>query len=449
MAEVTVTTGAELETAITNSDTPIHLNAALFTLTQDSTIDYDCVIDVLPAWDSGDITIDGNDTYQIYVTPTAAHTLEITGDSDAQIIFTQGEPHNLQLNCNTAELTAVITYCTFSQAKNSSSIFGNGVNMVSNNQYGRAEFFNCQFISNDQDGLNLSSTGTGDMLLAICVNCTFNNNGDGGSDGGRGDGATCHQENNVLILYNCTFTDNFKNGVAMAAGSVYIHECIFSGNNSGAGSGQVYCVGNAYADIQKCIFTLTREGAGYSVTSQNDIYIGATCAGAYIKGNIFKNKATHTGKVMCIGVYSTATIENNIFYDFYGGIVVDGDDATAIIRSNIFLNGDQSANFDSAVLHCAGTYLPYNKNPLCGYNIFYDNDRNFRDNGTTQLCSAQPTDLVDVDPKCADVANGDFSLLPTSPCLNTGITTVNNGFTSIGAWQRKQYPMRIKMDGLI
>lgn len=49
---------------------------------------------------------------------------------------------------------------------------------------------------------------------------------------------------------------------------------------------------------------------------------------------------------------------------------------------------------------------------------------------------------INADPLFIDAANGDFRLKPTSPCLNTGKPTLGNGFanegyTNMGAWQRK------------
>jgi len=46
-------------------------------------------------------------------------------------------------------------------------------------------------------------------------------------------------------------------------------------------------------------------------------------------------------------------------------------------------------------------------------------------------------DLEGIDPKFFDAAGSDFRLLPDSACLNTGKETLDNGYTSIGAWQRK------------
>ncbi|MFZ2146913.1 MAG: hypothetical protein WAV28_06810 [Sedimentisphaerales bacterium] len=42
---------------------------------------------------------------------------------------------------------------------------------------------------------------------------------------------------------------------------------------------------------------------------------------------------------------------------------------------------------------------------------------------------------IEADPQFVDIANGDFRLKLTSPCLNAGKPTPNGGYTDIGAWQ--------------
>ncbi len=42
---------------------------------------------------------------------------------------------------------------------------------------------------------------------------------------------------------------------------------------------------------------------------------------------------------------------------------------------------------------------------------------------------------IEAAPQFVDIANGDFRLEPTSPCLNAGKPTPNGGYTNIGAWQ--------------
>jgi len=41
-------------------------------------------------------------------------------------------------------------------------------------------------------------------------------------------------------------------------------------------------------------------------------------------------------------------------------------------------------------------------------------------------------------PLMVNPANGDYRLLPGSPCLNKGTRTIGDGYTTIGAWQKKQ-----------
>jgi len=109
--------------------------------------------------------------------------------------------------------------------------------------------------------------------------------------------------------------------------------------------------------------------------------------------------------------------------------------------------------FDSSQAHYT---ITFDFNPRCGedyidYNCYQKGTRAFsnlgeaaQDNlGDFQMKWSSWSNIfpnndvhsIEADPQFVDIANGDFRLKPTSPCLNAGKPTPNGGYTNIGAWQ--------------
>lgn len=104
-----------------------------------------------------------------------------------------------------------------------------------------------------------------------------------------------------------------------------------------------------------------------------------------------------------------------------------------VAYNNILMLDDNAAGI-RAVEWTAGSvaYMDYN----CAYSDSGALDTTPYDNPSAQYHNAHS---IEVDPLMVDPANDDFKLEPISPCLNTGIPTVNSGFSSIGAWLRKSF----------
>jgi len=135
-----------------------------------------------------------------------------------------------------------------------------------------------------------------------------------------------------------------------------------------------------------------------------------------ICNNVFNISGTVT---TVIEIYNAALITNNVIYENSGGVITNGVKFAAGAKS--------CAIFNNIIVGCTTSIDDAATVNFGGWNCLYNNstDWTLRD-GDIQL-----------DPQFMDAANSNFKLKPTSPCLNTGKPTLDSGYTSIGAWQRK------------
>ena len=145
--------------------------------------------------------------------------------------------------------------------------------------------------------------------------------------------------------------------------------------------------------------------------------------GFLIEGCVFKNTTGSRYAVICNDVQVGGIFKNCIFYNNTQTFNLNSPNITFL--NNVF----HSAN--TWVMYCYDN--EYSGNPLNRYNIFTGLPKE-EDYFFSDTVGFSSTDR-NTDPQFKDVAYGDFSLLPTSPCLNKGMATIGNGHTSIGAWQ--------------
>lgn len=197
----------------------------------------------------------------------------------------------------------------------------------------------------------------------------------------------------------------------------------------------VFCSHSYYPVIEDCKFTgaYTSEII-YAPSSGRGIMVigcefahGSATSSIYndniipliIYGNIFNISGT-VGSVISLGDgCDGAIICNNTIYENAGGTITTG--------INISSGALNTTIFGNIIVGCTTSINDAATVTFGGWNCFYNNSSDW---------TLRDGDIV-ADPQFMDVANGNFRLKPTSPCLNTGKPTMGDGYTSIGAWQRK------------
>jgi hypothetical protein len=175
-----------------------------------------------------------------------------------------------------------------------------------------------------------------------------------------------------------------------------------------------------------CVFKLAANSSGirmYSTTFNRCLFVGGTFGIWYSTTHGPVNNCVFYGQTTgCVRLTSSTNAmlfgENNIFMPAAAGDFVAYSSAAAG-------SVDTSMLKKSVVWTVAGVAMT---NHLSLNSV------------TSQL-----TDVVNIDaagnyldPLFVDAPNGDFRLLPGSPCLNAGKRTLGDGYMSCGAWQQKQ-----------
>jgi hypothetical protein len=435
-----ITNLAQLKTAASTGGT---YTIAPGTYTLDADLTFAVNITITHDGNTGDVIIDGVDAYKSIVQNCTA---TFVGQSDTKrIIFTQGDDHTLQIQSTTAATMATFSYCDFSEAK-----AGNDLNVAAGNAATITATFNdCNAFNGSNDGFALAA-GTVNYNIKIYLNnCTSHDHLISTSDG-----ATAHEQKEYIYINGGNYYNNGKAGVdgsdcssveiigatfydngfeAAATGQVGIQSiltslkvdhCTFSTvcetDRAGYGINAIYCKS---ASITNNIFT----GTGVYASGAT-ILVGGSGGIAIIRNNVISgNQGTNAYGIYTGTSLSSVEISNNVIYNCERGIRL-GITASAVFN-NIFMSCDGLAAVDMDVDDA------YKNDLFTGYNCFYNNTANFYDRGGGGTADQKKATDITADPQFVDVANGDFRLKATSPCLNTGKTTLNDGKTTIGAWQ--------------
>lgn len=212
------------------------------------------------------------------------------------------------------------------------------------------------------------------------------------------------------LLQNCVITGGKHAVYAAYVSNLIIRDCIFTETYTTIPIFGVIYLGTTCqrgSIIQDCDFS--HGNAAKSIYCKN---LGMNL----IESNIFNITGT-VGAI--IHIDGAGLLANNIIYEATGGNITDG------IKLGIY--GQSTAIYNNIIVGCTKSINDTVPANFGGWNCFYNNGSNW---------TLRDGDIV-ADPQFMDAANGNFKLKPTSPCLNTGKPTLDSGYTSIGAWQRK------------
>lgn len=211
---------------------------------------------------------------------------------------------------------------------------------------------------------NLAATyGGGIYGPSVVSNCVIRGN----TANDRGGGS----HNSTLI--DCTISGNTANGNGGGSNGGTLTDCVISGNTANQ-SGGGFSGSTLFNSVISNNIAVVNGGGGYNGSINSCIVVGNTApTGSQIRNqdvNFYAYNSTIIGE--CSFANSTRDILNNIFY---------GSNITFPITAQV------------------------------GFNTF---------SGTQTGGTIVGPNLASTDPQFTDPANDDFTLLPTSPCINKG-----------------------------
>ena len=258
---------------------------------------------------------------------------------------------------------------------------------VSNFSYCRFEYGKTTYEENDPDDLD-SNGGAVRMINSDAVynNCIFSNNSsyEGEGMGGAIYGLNTGNEDNPVTLFtNCKFIDNvgYSEGGAIKFTSDFnteITNCEFIDNTTSYGGGAICFYSVVDTKVINCLFVNNRTnydngGAIKSLGVANNTIFFKNCT-------IVNNEASGGSGGGAALYYAEVDFVNCIAYN----------NTSPYDDDNVYIDGGGST---ATVNYC--------NMPMPEYNTTGSNN-------------------IDTDPLFVDVANGDYHLQATSPCIDAG-----------------------------
>lgn len=329
-----------------------------------------------------------------------------------------------------------LTNCTFTE--NSASSLGGGMY-----NSGRPTLTNCTFTGNWAEGLAGGMCNRGSSSPTL-TNCTFSGNR------GAGGGGMVNDWNSNPTLTNCTFSDNSGaewqgGGMANYSSSPMLTRCTFSSNSGASGGGMYNLRGNP--TLTNCTFisnVVTHFGGGMynHFPETNPTLINCTFSGneATSGGGIHNSNNSRSTLTNCAFTANSAS--------YAGGGMYNSNSSSTLTNCTFSSN---SAGLGG------GMWNKYSSSTITNC-IFWGNTHQeiYVDSGTEVITY---NDIqggwigegnMDAPPLFVDAANGDYHLLPDSPCIDAGTNTppgelpstdiegnprIHNGVVDMGAYE--------------
>jgi parallel beta-helix repeat protein len=228
------------------------------------------------------------------------------------------------------------------------------------------------------------------------------------------------------------------NGMAAEGGGVFCYNTSptlrknkIKGNWTSGDGGGIFCYGSS-AIIDKNIITQNTtcaEGGG----------IGCDSSDPLIEGNeILENQALRGGGIACAG--SSPKILNNILFENCAesgaGILAESLSSPVVTNNTLYAN---TALSSGGGIHCGSEFLSIT-NTIVWNNDAPTDPQISGSNATVTYSNVQGgwpgTGNIDADPLFVDPGNGDFHLIPESPCLNKG----DNNAPELPVWDIEADP---------
>lgn len=196
-----------------------------------------------------------------------------------------------------------------------------------------------------------------------------------------------------------TITDPWT-AVTVDSGSGELTNCNITGMVWCGNSSQISIANNSISSTLFCAVSV--EYSSITVAN-NNISGGITCSESQvdISGNLITNGSTGVRMM-----WSDGSIVNNTIVSNEMGIEMDD---TAVVANNIIVGNTTGIS-----------YTFFASNPI-SHNDFYGNTSD-----SIPDDMPRPTD-ISADPKFVNAATGDYRLLPGSPCIDSGDSTVGPG----------------------
>jgi len=296
-----------------------------------------------------------------------------------------------------------ITNCTFSG--NSADYGGGGIF----NDHSSPNVFNCTFSENSADGAG-GGMYNYDYSSPTLKDCTFSGN----LANRYGGGMYLYRSKPTLI--NCIFTHNQApnssgGGICLWASDPTIIKCTFSMNMAYSEGGAITC----WSSNPKIVYSAVIGNRAYGNPGDGG---GVRCWGSnasIINCTIADNWANGIGGGINSGFKSMpiirhCTIVNNTAEEYGGGVGCEGSFAFikgSILYGNMAGKGNQLAAIDSGPSIIAISYSDVQSGQAAAFVSSISEIR-------------WGTGNIDADPRFVNPQNGDYRLLNSSPCIDTG-----------------------------